>query len=180
VEIHWRNMEPLTEDDRGAIERRIERLAADHTDLIDVRISGRTNRHHRLGGQEVRITAEARGREIVAARTRIEVGLALNEAMDAFERELRRLRDRRLSRRSEQPPAPPHLGIVDRVFREDGYGFVLTDDGEQVYFHRNSVKGGFAFEELEEGDRVALNVEAGDEGPQANAIHPAPPGAPSP
>jgi ribosomal subunit interface protein len=173
-------VEPLTDNERGAIEQRIERLAADHTDLIDVRISGRTNRHHRLGGQEVRITAEARGREIVAARTGLEIGLALNEAMDAFERELRRLRDRRLSRRSEQPPAPPHLGIVDRVFHEDGYGFVLTDDGEQVYFHRNAVKGGFVFEELEEGDRVALNVEAGDEGPQANAIHPAPPGAPSP
>jgi cold shock CspA family protein len=66
------------------------------------------------------------------------------------------------------------------VFREQGYGFVLTDDGEQVYFHRNAVKGGFAFDEIEEGDRVALNVEAGENGPQANAIHPAPPGTPSP
>ena len=180
MEIHWHNIEALTEDERGAIEQRIEQLAAHHTDVIDVRITGRPTRHHRRGGQEVRITAEARGREIVASRTRAEVGLALNEAMDAFERELRRLRDRRLSRRSEQPPAPPHLGIVDRVFREEGYGFVLTDDGEQVYFHRNSVKGGFVFEELEEGDRVALNIEAGHEGPQANAIHPAPPGEPSP
>jgi ribosomal subunit interface protein len=179
VEIHWHNVASLSEDERAAIEQRIERLTAHHSDLIDVRITARPNRHHRHGGQEVRITAEARGREIVAARTRTEVGLALNESMDAFERELRRLRDRRLSRRSEQPPPPPHLGIVDRVFREDGYGFVLTDDGEQVYFHRNAVKGGLAFDDLAEGDRVALNVEAGDDGPQANAIHPAPPGAPS-
>jgi ribosomal subunit interface protein len=180
VEIHWHDVETLSEAERSAIEERIARLASHHSDLIDIRITGRTTRHHRRGNQEVRITADVRGSEIVAARTRTELGLAMNEAMDAFERELRRMRGRRRSRRSEQAPAPPHLGIVDRVFREQGYGFVLTDDGEQVYFHRNAVKGGFAFDEIEEGDRVALNVEAGENGPQANAIHPAPPGTPSP
>ena len=69
-----------------------------------------------------------------------------------------------------------HLGIVDRVFREDGYGFILTDDGEQVYFHRNAVKEGLAFDRLEEADRVALNMEPGREGPQATAVFAPPPG----
>jgi cold shock CspA family protein len=75
---------------------------------------------------------------------------------------------------------PPHLGIVDRIFPEDGYGFVLTDAGEQVYFHRNAVQGALDFEGLVEGDRVSLNLEAGDEGPQATVVLPAPPDAPAP
>jgi cold shock CspA family protein len=66
---------------------------------------------------------------------------------------------------------------VDRVFREDGYGFVLTEAGEQVYFHRNAVREPLAFERLREGDPVSLNLEAGDEGPQATVLLPAPPEA---
>jgi cold shock CspA family protein len=69
---------------------------------------------------------------------------------------------------------------VDRVFREDGYGFILTDGGERVYFHRNAVKGNLDFERLGEADRVALNVEEGREGPQATAVVAAPPDAPAP
>jgi cold shock CspA family protein/ribosome-associated translation inhibitor RaiA len=177
MEIHWHNLEALREEETRAIEARLGALAANHTDLIDVRIVCRPTRHHRRGAQEVRITGQARGKEIVAARTREEVGLALNEALDAFEREVRRLRDRRRTRRHERPPEPPFLGIVDRVLLEEGYGFILTDGGEQVYFHRNAVKGGLEFERLAEGDRVGLNVEEGDKGPQANAVFPAPPTA---
>jgi cold shock CspA family protein/ribosome-associated translation inhibitor RaiA len=167
---------------RDAIERRLQELASRQDDLIDVRITGRETGHHRHGAREVRITCMARGRELVAARTRDETGLALDEALDVFERELRRLRERRLARRTARPPEPPHLGVVDRVFREEGYGFVLTDAGEQVYFHRNAVQTdeGLAFESLEEGQRIGLNVEQGREGLQATAILPAPPGVPSP
>lgn len=74
-------------------------------------------------------------------------------------------------------PEPPHLGIADRIFREEGYGFILTDEGAQVYFHRNTVKAGVDFERLQEADRVALNVEAGREGLQATSVVAAPPGA---
>ena len=69
---------------------------------------------------------------------------------------------------------PPFLGVVDRVLRDDGYGFILTDGGEQVYFHRNAVKEGLDFERLEEADRVGLNIEAGIEGPQATTVVAAP------
>ena len=68
------------------------------------------------------------------------------------------------------------LGVIDRIFREEGYGFILTDDGEQVYFHRNAVKEGLDFDRLEEAERVALNVEAGNEGPQATTVVRPPPG----
>lgn len=176
MKIHWVGFRELEDSVRAEVEARLEGLAAKHTDLIDLRIAGRQTRHHQHGEREVRITCQARGREIVAARTRADLGLALNEALDVFEREVHRLREKRrdLSRIGE--PTPPHLGIVDRIFREDGYGFILTDGGEQVYFHRNAVKEGLDFERLEESDRVALNMESGREGPQATTVVAPPPG----
>ncbi len=176
MEIHWVGMGELEEGERLEIEGRLGLLAKDYDDLIDLRIAGRKTRHHKHGAQEVRITCQARGREIVAARTRPDLGLALNEALDVFEREVHTLRRKRRDRARARPPEPPHLGIVDRVFREEGYGFILTDDGERVYFHRNAVKEGLDFDRLEEADRVALNLEPGREGLQATTVVAPPPG----
>jgi len=175
MEIHWVGLGDLDEADQAEIEARLELLAEGHDDLIDLRITGRKTRHHLHGGQEVRITCQARGSEIVAARTRPDLGLALNEALDAFEREVHRLRGKRRDLSRTQPPQPPCLGIVDRIFREESFGFILTDDGEQVYFHRNAVKEGLDFDRLEEADRVGLNVEPGREGPQATTVVAPPP-----
>jgi ribosome-associated translation inhibitor RaiA len=94
VEIHWVNAESLDDEQREAVEKRLADLAEGHRDLIDVRITARPNGHHRHGNQEVRITCQARGAEIVAARTCPDLGLALHEAFDAFVREVRRFRDR--------------------------------------------------------------------------------------
>ncbi len=178
MDIHWVGLSDLDETQRSNAEARLQALAADHSDLIDVRITGRQTRHHVHGAKEIRITCLARGKELVAARTRAELGIALIEAMDAFEREVHRLRDKRLQTRRARPAEPPYLGIVDKLFPEEGYGFILTDAGEQVYFHRNAVKEGLDFDRLEEADRVGLDIEAGDKGPQATAVIAPPPGTP--
>jgi ribosome-associated translation inhibitor RaiA len=95
LEIHWRNMEEVRSEEREAVEQRIRALADGHSDLIDVRIAAKPSAHHRHGGQEVSIACLARGKELVASRTRPDLALALNDAVDAFVREVRRLRDRR-------------------------------------------------------------------------------------
>lgn len=180
MELHWVHPDVFRQEDRLVAEERIAELARDHTDLIDVRITARPTGHHRFGGQEVRITCEARGKEIVAARTRADAGLALNEALDAFEREVWRMRHRRSQQRKERPALMPELGVIDQVRFDEGYGFILTDAGDRVYFHRNAVHGGLEFERLNEGQRVGLNIEGGIEGPQATVVVAAPPDVPSP
>jgi cold shock CspA family protein/ribosome-associated translation inhibitor RaiA len=180
MEIHWSHAEEISEDERRAIEARLAALAQGHTDMIDLRIVGRGSGHHRHGGKEIRVTCQVRGKEIVAARSANELGLALDQAIDAFEREVRKLREIRSNHRDERPQSPPFLGIVDRVLHAVGYGFIVTDGGEKVYFHRNAVHGGLHFERLAEGDRVALNLEAGEKGLQATTVVPAPPGVPTP
>jgi len=180
MEIHWVDCQELREDVRDAVEQRVRALAEGHTDLIDVRFTARTTGHHRLGNQEIRITAQLLGKEVVAARTRDELGRALDEALDVFDREVRKLRDRRRSGRTETEAQPPELGIIDRIVSEGDHGFILTDAGDRVYFHRNAVKHGLDFQRLAEGSRVALNLEAGDEGLQATVVYPAPADAPRP
>jgi ribosome-associated translation inhibitor RaiA len=109
VEIHWTNLDGLRIQEREDAELRFRKLAATHNDLIDLRITGKTNGHHAHGAEEVRIACQARGREIVAARTADQVGRALHDAIEAFEKEVWRLRKRRRDRRggrnrTELPP----------------------------------------------------------------------------
>ena len=178
MEIHWVEPDAFRELDRRHAEERIRKLAGEHTDVIDVRVAARSSGHHRHGGHQVRITCEARGAEIVAARTRPDAGLALNEALDAFEREIRRLRHRRAERSGRaRATGPAESGVIDEVRVGEGCGFILTDGGERVYFHRNALHGGLALEQLEEGQRVGLDFEAGDRGLQATVVRPPPPGA---
>lgn len=75
---------------------------------------------------------------------------------------------------------PPERGVTDEVRASEGYGFILTDGGERVYFHRNALHGGFDFERLEEEQRVGLNIEGGEKGLQATVVRPPPHGAPAP
>jgi cold shock CspA family protein/ribosome-associated translation inhibitor RaiA len=175
MEIHWRHMDEIGPAAREAAEARLRELAGDHGDLMDVRISGRTTGHHRHGGHEARIVCQARGQDLVAARTREDLALSFQEALDAFEREVWRMRHKRQQQRGEAPAAPPERGVVDRVDRAAGHGFILTDAGDRVYFHRNAVKPGLDFGTLEEGQRVGLQIEAGEKGLQATVVIELPP-----
>jgi ribosome-associated translation inhibitor RaiA len=99
VEIHWTNLDGLEEKDRQGAEVRFRKLAASHDDLIDLRITGKKNGRRAPASDEVRIACQARGREIVAARSADQMGRALHDAIEAFEREVWRLRERRRDRR---------------------------------------------------------------------------------
>ena len=95
MQLHWVHPEAFHERDRQSAIERIEMLAHDCSDLIDVRITAQTTGHHRHGHKEVRIVCDASGQEIIASRTRSDAALALGEALDVFEREVRRMRERR-------------------------------------------------------------------------------------
>lgn len=180
MQIHWHNPNAVSQAEREDAEQRLLALAEGHSDLIDLWVDVRPNEHHRHGGDEVSIRCQVRGADLVVTRQADEAGIALRDVVHTFERDVHRLRERRDDRRAEPAPAAPVLGIVDRKFPEDGYGFLLTDGGEQVYFHRNALQGGLDFASLQEGERVALEIEAGEQGPQASMVRPPPPGTPGP
>jgi cold shock CspA family protein len=52
---------------------------------------------------------------------------------------------------------------------DEGYGFLTTDDGREVYFHKDSVLNQ-GFQRLKLGARVIFAEEQGDKGPQASTV----------
>ncbi len=91
---------------------------------------------------------------------------------DAFRAARRQLDGHAAKRRGEvkSHAAPPH-GRVARLFPERDFGFIEGADGQEVYFHRNSVINA-KFDALEPGTEVRYSVESGDEGLQATGVAP--------
>ena len=54
-------------------------------------------------------------------------------------------------------------------FRTQGYGFLETPGGREIYFHKNSVLDG-GFGRLKIGTAVRFAEEEGEKGPQASTV----------
>jgi CspA family cold shock protein len=60
-------------------------------------------------------------------------------------------------------------GKVKWFNAEKGYGFISTDDGEDVFVHFSAIQGE-GFKALEEGQRVEFEVVQGERGAQASNV----------
>lgn len=60
-------------------------------------------------------------------------------------------------------------GQVVRIFPEDGYGFIVTPAGHEVFFSQRKVKHN-GFRGLQIGTRVYFEEELGDQGPVATSV----------
>lgn len=57
-------------------------------------------------------------------------------------------------------------GTVKWFNAEKGFGFISTENGQDVFAHFSAVQTN-GFKTLEEGQKVAFDVEEGQRGPQA-------------
>jgi cold shock CspA family protein/ribosome-associated translation inhibitor RaiA len=89
---------------------------------------------------------------------------------DAFNAARRRLQDfARRQRGDVKTHAPASEARVSKVFEDQGYGFLVTTDGQEIYFHKNSVlRQGFG--KLKAGMLVSFVEELGEKGPQASTV----------
>ncbi len=89
---------------------------------------------------------------------------------DAFKHARRQLQDqaRRTQGQVKHREGPP-TGTVVRIDPSGDFGFLETAEGEEVYFHRNSVLGE-GFSRLQVGSRVTFSEEAGEKGTQATTV----------
>ena len=130
---------------------------------------------HRKGNRysvmvEVRLPkhdlAVKKHKQIVEMQTQLPA--VINEAFGAIERQLKRTMALR-RREAKVHNGQPH-GMVEKVFEDDGYGFIRTvEDDRQFYFHRNSVLHD-DFERLKVGTEVRFTPEQGEKGPQATSV----------
>jgi len=88
----------------------------------------------------------------------------------AFDDAERRLEDwsQRIRGEVKSRHLPP-VGRVTKIFGDRGFGFLESEEGEEIYFHRNSVLRA-AFGALAPGVLVRYREESGDDGPQASTV----------
>ena len=60
-------------------------------------------------------------------------------------------------------------GTVKWFNAEKGYGFIETEEGNDVFVHFSAITGD-GFKSLDEGQRVQFNVVQGNRGPQAENV----------
>ena len=50
-------------------------------------------------------------------------------------------------------------GSIVRLVRDRGFGFIRTENGQEVFFHATGVTGGVVYDNLNEGQTVTFDVE---------------------
>lgn len=51
-----------------------------------------------------------------------------------------------------------------------GFGFLTTEEGDDVFVHYSSIEGDDEFKKLDEGQEVEFEVVEGEKGPQASNV----------
>jgi cold shock CspA family protein len=122
---------------------------------------------------QVRLDIKVPGGEIAVTREPAEhvafrdLPTALGHAFDAAVRQLQDVvRQQRVAVKHHE--SLPHARVA-RLFLDEGYGFLQTPDGRDIYFHANSVLAP-TFDKLEIGTEVTFVEELGNKGPQATTI----------
>ncbi len=177
TEITFKDIEktPELED---FINKRIAKLEKICNYMISCRITiERPQKHPDTGNpHRVRINIKVPpSHEIIAKHTASQpdmhdpLTVIINKTFQAAERQLRELSKKQhglVKVHSQQQV----MGIVHRLFPEDGYGFIKEiDTSDEIYFHKNSVLHN-DFEKIKVGTGVRYVSEIGNKGPQASSV----------
>jgi len=192
LQITFRNMKPSKQveewirDAAAKLDNFYSQIMGCHVELQI------PHRHHKQGGSyHIRIDLTVPHGEIVVKRepslgTRFrqlhEQQLKKNAEVDTVHKDLRRaindtfkaagrrLQDYARRQRGDiKRSAPLPEARVSKILPQEGYGFLTSDDGREIYFHKNSVLGR-AFPRLKVGTTVRFVEEPGEKGPQASTV----------
>jgi cold shock CspA family protein/ribosome-associated translation inhibitor RaiA len=176
IAFHNLDSSPTVEAD---IRSRVEKLETRYGRLIGCRVSvEKLHNSHRTGNVfDVHIVMSVPGRDLVVSREPHKVKQKYvdpdvrTSVRDAFEAAEKQLDAFKRSRREDTtaPSAHAMAGQVTLIEPGTDHGFILTNIGTQLYFHRDSVTDA-RFEDLKVGDMVHYVEEEGDAGPTATKV----------
>jgi len=173
VQVTFRDIPPspaLT----AHVEKRAAKLDTFYDGIVKCHVVVEAPHRHSKQGKRyhVRIDLHVPGRELVISNTpddaKEDVNAAIDDAFGDAERALEELS--RLQEVDGKTHLKPPHGVVAKLFPDRGYGFIESEDGQEIYFHQNSVLGA-RFDKLVIGTRVRFAEEDGDKGPQASTVH---------
>jgi ribosomal subunit interface protein len=178
LQISFRNLD-ASEAVEAKIREKVDKLEQFFGHIVSCRVVvERINKQHHQGNlYNIRIDLAVPGHEIAVTgvgpknHAHEDIYVALRDAFNATSRRLEDIA--RKFRGDTKLHEAAILGKVTRIFPGDGYGFIETSDGREVYFHANSVDDG-AFNKLEPGFEVRLLVGENEslKGPQAMKVTP--------
>jgi ribosome-associated translation inhibitor RaiA/cold shock CspA family protein len=170
LQITVRNIE-VSDATRAMIRAHAAKLDQFYDRIMGCRVLVGVPQRYRIGqpiAYCVRIDLTVPGGELVVKRKPRED--LVTAVQDAFDAAGRRLQDyARVLRGDVKQRSAPGRAVVRRLFPYEGYGFLETPEGEEIYFHRNSVLDG-AFDALEVGATVRYSEGMGERGPQATSV----------
>lgn len=158
------------------IRRQTDRLDryADH--ITSCRVTVSQPHRHQHSGRPWRVRVEVTVppghvldavAEPLAVETTVELRTVIRDAFKAMEKQLLRLKElQRGDVKSHDGPT----ALVIRLFPDQEFGFLRSPQGEEIYFHRNSVLHQ-EFERLAIGTEVRYEAELGERGLQATSVH---------
>lgn len=161
---------PHSEALEAHIREKAQKLEKFSDHIVSCRVVVEVPHKHSKQGKQflVRLDIGVPRNEIVINRDHHEdVYVALRDAFDAARRQLEE--HIRRMRRDTKTHAAELVGHVQRLFMEDGIGFIAGPDGTEYYFSSEDVADP-RFEQLKEGDEVKFLAELAAEGPQAKRV----------
>lgn len=169
LQVTARNME-LTDAIRAEITEKAEKLDKFFDRIMRCRVVVEAPHRHSQEGilYNVQIYLTVPGAELVVKREPNEdLYVAIR---DAFQAARRKLEDYSTKQRGDvkHHEEPPQARIA-ALFPDQGYGFLATPEGREIYFHKNSVVNR-EFGKLEIGMKVRFSEEQGAKGPQASSV----------
>ena len=181
VEISYRGVEKLDYID-NYIMRRVARLDKLCDYLIHAHIAVEKYQEGQVTGNPYRVrvylTLPRNGQVVVdrlsAMRPRQEPLITtIRKAFEATERQLKAFMERQRGEVKKHPSGEV-TAVVNKLFPEEGYGFLRTSDGRDIYFHKNAVPHDH-FDRLRIGSGVRYVESMGEKGPQASTVEPVDP-----
>ncbi|MGE4403206.1 MAG: cold shock domain-containing protein [Desulfobulbus sp.] len=141
--------------------------------VLHLRVTIEATPGYKEGGYEVRLVASVPNDTVAVKRWGESVRSLLTESFDVLGAQLKDIVKKKKSHKAPKIAGAvvdgKSIGIVRKIVPDEAYGFIVTDDKLDVFFHANSLRD-VDLSELAEGDEVLFAMEEGDKGPQATWV----------
>ena len=151
------------------IDEEKERLERHHPGIVQhLRVTIEGTKSHREGGYEVKVVAAVPSDTVVVKRKGEKVMPLLVEAFNTLGQQLKEIQRKKRQTTKAQEDIKPHEaeGVVKTLFVDEAYGFISSQEGNEVYFNESALKN-ISINDLKVGDGVKFAENMGDQGPCA-------------
>lgn len=172
LQVEARNLE-IRKVWQDKIDEEKTRLDRHHAGFIhNLRVTIESTSSHKEGGYELRLIASIPNDTVVVKRKGEKVVPLLVDAFNTMGLQVKEQQRKRRQSFKVQPEAAKGTGsegVVKSLFPYESYGFIVTPQGQEIYFHENALKDA-TMNQLSEGDGVKFGEAQGDKGPCATWV----------